>query len=456
MALDMTRIAAQREEAQKQMGGKGTFWKIPEGETKVFIHGQCFPEDTHPATKGQNFIKIAQHFGVGGKKGGQVCLNLELNPCLLHPRVVKAMGARKKNAFKLDKNLVCPTCQGIESGEISGSEAEKYRIQFKYLFGLTPMFFRQGKLSDWAPIKFAPTTFLSTNSVFNIITGEMMDAAPVDITDPTAATFVRLIRKGRSFEDTEYDGKLDMDTAKKAFAMDKGQRRLLAEAMEEGGSCDLFKVFANLLRSPSGVKAMLSGVQVEEDDGGDEESGKKICFGVDFVAEDKECKSCEDYNECGEAKGEFHAEKAAKTTAKAPSRKKAEPEPEPEEESKEEASDAAEPEEAAVDGESAEGESSEEDPESEAIEDSARPGCFGTFEDNNADCEACDDADPCQEKLRDILRARASKLTKSPTRSQAKSSGKTATKPAEKEEDDPELAALEREAAALHSKKGKK
>ena len=452
MTIDVNRMANELVEARKMLGGKGNLWKIPEGETRVFVHGQCYPDDDHPATAGYNFVKVMMHHGVGGKKGGIVCLDAKTNPVITHPIIVEFLANRKKGAFKLNKNQTCPVCEALASGDIKGEDSQRVNQQPKWLWGLTPMFFRTEKTEAWTKLKFEPKLLMSSVSVFNGIAGDMIDNANagIDVTDPKAAVLAKIGRTGSSFGDTNYEVKFDVETIRKPIMLDKGQRRLLADAMEPGGTCDLFRCVANLMKAPAAVKGLMVGARIEEDDAEDD---RKSCFGIDYDPKDSECKGCEELKACAEAvegaedsEGEQPRKKAMSASVPTRQARRQEPVEEPEESEGEAEAEAEAEAEVEAAGDDAEGE-----PEGDDAVDV--PQCFATYEATIDDCASCICKAECKAETLEQMRAKAKAPARSPVAAQPPK-GKV-TQPAA-EEEDPELAAIEREAQSLAAKnKGK-
>lgn len=409
MAMDMQRMNKRREEVKRTSGkGGGDLWTIEEGETKVYVHPQSYPDDDHELTRGYNFVEVVMHYGVGGKRGGQVCHDPVANPIILHPLVQKFL-AERKNPFEITKKTTCAVCTGIADGDIAGEQADRQKGETKWIFGLTPMFYRRQKEDEWSKRKFDPRVHIAGVTVFNGLTGEMIDLAPVDVTDPEAAVLLKFIRTGTKFDNTEYEVKADAETVRTPLKLDKGQRRIIGEATGPGGACDLFKVVANLMKSPVELKALIVGVKVEDDAPADGEDGEhKECFGLDYEANDKECKECPEVKECAAAcdgggdAGEEEEEKPAR----------------------EEPADGGGEEEQS--GNQAEGR--------EVDESEKPPKCYETWEDCD-DCKSCSFEDDCKE------------ATQGPDDEAA--AGADGGGEAEPPADDPDLSSIEEEANRL-------
>jgi hypothetical protein len=291
MAIDIKKLAKKRDEVASSTGGGGDFWNVDEGEYLVYLHGQNYPDDDHELTGPYNFIETVFHYGVGGKKGGQVCLNSVINPVLNHPKVKEFLAARK-TPIDLGKKSKCPVCEAIADGDVPDDQAERMKAQTKWLFGTTPMFYRKTKGNEWSKLKFEPMVLIAGVTVFNDITGEMIDLSPRDLSDPKKAILLQLSRKGKDFNNTKYKVKAERDDTK----LDKGQRKIILKAIAPDGPCDLFKVLANLTKTYDALNAQLTGVDVDVEDG--EEDDDPSCFGTGFEEDDEDCDECEVREDC--------------------------------------------------------------------------------------------------------------------------------------------------------------
>ena len=302
MPIDTKRLSRKRDEvkrASKQRDG-GDLWNLDEGEYLVYVHPQCYPDDDNELTRGYNFIECFFHYQVGGKKGGQVCLDMETNPILGHPLIQQFL-AKRKTPVEITSKTVCPVCNGIQTGDIPEEKAARQRANAKWIFGVTPMYYRRYSEDQWARLRFEPKVFITGVTVFNQLTGSMISLDPTDPTDPKAAILMNITRSGKGFDDTEYTVNPDPKTIVKPVLLDKGQRKIIAEAIKAGGSCDLFKVVSNLTKSPSALRAQMLGVDTEERKAEvSDDPERKECFGVDWEADDDECKACQDRQSCME------------------------------------------------------------------------------------------------------------------------------------------------------------
>lgn len=417
MPLDLKRMNQRREEIKRSSGGReGSFLKFEEGETLVYMHGLIYPEDDHDLTRGYNFIEVVQHFGVGGKRAGQVCLDPIANPIILHP-IVQQFLAKRKKPIKIDKDCKCPVCVGRDSGEIEGEDAERQRPQNKWVFGLTPVYYRSSKEDEWSKKKFEPSIHIAGVKLMTGFTGEMIDMGKRNISDVEAVVLLKVSRTGKDFDNTDYEVATDKDSLVQPIKLDKPQRRVIADAVKPGGACDLFKVVANMIKSPVELKALIVGTRVEEEAAAGDDDERKPCFGIDWVEGDAECKACAEYKECGEARGGAGGEAAVDS------------EPEPEAEASEPEAEAGE---AEADG-----------------DDSG--DCFGSWEDCD-DCNNCAEEAACRE---DTEGGEPGADTDAEEADRA-GAAEPEEEPEQQSEDDPALRQIEEEAKRLTGSRKKK
>jgi len=106
-------------------------------------------------------------------------------------------------------------------------------------------------------------------------------------------------RTGTGPTDTRYKVTVDSTSLKNPIRIGKGLRRVLRDALREGGSADSYKTIAEMIRSTKQVEELMTGVATtsDEDDGDDEASGRPECFGLDYC-DDDECAECEHRFEC--------------------------------------------------------------------------------------------------------------------------------------------------------------
>lgn len=365
MAIDTKRVRERRNRAKSQRGGSD-LWKVPEGTTKVFLHGSTRPDDKHPELEGGiNWIEVQLHDRL------QMCLNPKNNPILTHPELIKLL-KEKKTPVVLSKKTVCPTCAKLERGELKGDQASKNTLRIQSLWSFTPMWFMRLGGSEFQRVPFEPVIYLAGNTIFDDITEQLAQLSPGDPCDPNAATLMNIERVGTTFSTTDYKVRADIETIRKPLKLDKAQRGIVAEATKPGGRCDLLKIVANWVKTPAEMEASLAGVPVAEDDGGAPAGTQKECFGEKYE-DDAECNACADVEECKQlcSGGSAASEE--------------EPEGDSDGESENDANE--EP-------------GGEEEPEGDGEQENADdlPSCWGQWEDDDAGCKECDLGEKCRKE----------------------------------------------------------
>jgi len=284
---------AKRREQANAGSNYGDFWKLDEGDYLVYVHGLVYPDDDFEETSGLNFIRVAVHYVENSPK---VCLDPEVNPIIKHP-IIKQMLLERETPIKIKGKEGCPICQAIRNGDIPKDQVKGVMHSDKWIFGLTPMFYRKSKVKKYEELDFEPKIYLAGVSVFNDLTDEIIDLSPVDPTDPRNATLMQFSRTGKSFGKTKYKVQAARETTK----LNKEQRRIIADVMQPGGDCDIFRVAANLIKPASELRELISGVEVEDEDGTeDNNTGTPDCYAVDYDQDDDACEECDLKEDCKE------------------------------------------------------------------------------------------------------------------------------------------------------------
>jgi hypothetical protein len=250
--------------ADSKRGGEFLSFEI--GDTKAYIHGPCRDDDEFELTAGTNFVPVTVHYQVGKQGNMVICTDPDKNPIINHP-FVRALLKKRKNAPRLDGT--CAVCEEIESGGMESDAADDSRPQTKFIWGATKIQFRRDKGDDWRDEPFKPGVLMAGKSIHDGFLDLFVEGG--DITKTDGATLARIEREGKGKNDTKYKVTADSATIKVPLRLDKKVRLALEKAMAEGGDCDLFKVVANMIKSTSEVKALLSGVKVDVDSTDDDE-----------------------------------------------------------------------------------------------------------------------------------------------------------------------------------------
>jgi hypothetical protein len=260
MAVNMGKM---RKGYESQKRG-GDFFTFEQGDTKCFIHPPCREDDTYEPTEGLNYIPVVVHYNVGKNNAMVVCQDPETNPIIEHP-FVKAFLKKKK--IKLDGE--CAVCAEIASGEMDDDEADDSRPQTRYMWGITPLEQRSSKTDDWRRLNPKPCVAMVGKTLYDGFMELFFDNG--DISDMAAAILGKVNRVGKGPRDTKYKVTADVQSLKKPLKLDSKLAKVIAKALAEGGDCDLFKIIANMVKSPAAVRAALTGVAVDESDEDDDD-----------------------------------------------------------------------------------------------------------------------------------------------------------------------------------------
>ncbi len=249
--VDMNRMRRSYEENQRG----GDIWNPPQGLTKLYVHGPCREDDTHELTAGTNYLAIVVHYGLGKDDAMGICLDPERNPIITHPFIQALL---KKRKIKLTGK--CTVCRAIDSGQLSAEEAEESRPSTRFLFGITPVMQKVSKTASWQKLTPKPQVMLVGTTIYNGIMDIFMEND--DITDMNAAVFAIVGREGTGKFGTKYVVKGDPDTIKSPKKLPEAVRKLLIKVMKREGDCDLFRIVANMVKSPEELKTLLAGGKV--------------------------------------------------------------------------------------------------------------------------------------------------------------------------------------------------
>ncbi|MGW8177326.1 MAG: hypothetical protein ACWGQW_00795 [bacterium] len=271
MPVDMK--AMRRKYDEQQRGGD--IWTPDVGVNLVYIHDMCRPDDEHEPTTGVNYIPVVVHYGLGRDRQMAVCLDPERNPIIRHPFVRALL---KKRKIKLGKT--CDCCEAIMDGTLSADAADEAAPSTRFLWGLTPIGHMPSKSSKrFNKVTPKPQVALVGSTLFNGIMDVFFEAG--DVCDFDAAVYLQIIREGKGRFDTKYevkalgkvDGKVMPGSTHKPAKLPAAFRRMINKALQVEGDCDLFRIIANMVKSPEDVKALVSGVAVETDEGDDGDDG---------------------------------------------------------------------------------------------------------------------------------------------------------------------------------------
>lgn len=443
MAINTSRVRDRRERARQRRQTGAELYKFAEGETKIYLHPTSRPNDTHPETKGINWVEACFHRNLGGKNNLQLCLDVHNNPILTHPDVIELALKKKSNPIDLSKRYKCPTCTRLENNEITGKLAAKNSPQIQWLFGFTPMAYRKPRTNDWVKQAFDPVIYLAGVSVFDDMTGEIVNLGDdADPTDSKSATLFIVDRVGTSFSNTEYKVRADIETIRQPLKLDKGQRKLIEEAIQPGGPADLLRVITNFIKTPAQMEALMAGVEVAAES---EESApppdQKECFGSDWEDCD-ECHECADEKQCKEDSGGSASDDSAYEVQDDGASEQENDGNGVEEEP--EADGDLEDDPAASDADAASEDESEGDDDGE----DEKPKCWATYEADDDGCKECELQEECEKETNPPQKKKPSRAGK---KGKAAAAKKSESENASTEED-PDLAEIQNQAEQVASR----
>jgi len=256
--VDMKKMRGDYSKRQKS----GEFWNPDVGDTVFYVCPPCRPKDKWEPTEGLNYVPVTVHYQVGKNNAMVVSLDSESNSIIDHPYVKAFL---KKSKKRLTGK--CPMREWLESDEPSDDESDGSRPQTKYLWTVVPIKHRSRKGDEWTKLEQIPRPYLAGKTVYDGIMEMFFECG--DITESDGAILVRVNKSGKGLK-TKYKVDSDIQTLKKPMKLHSALVKKLAEALKEGGDCDLFRLVANMVKGPSEVEALLSGVKLAEDEDEDD------------------------------------------------------------------------------------------------------------------------------------------------------------------------------------------
>jgi len=331
MPLNIDKMRKHREQHESDRG-RGDWWNPTVGEHLFYVAGPCREDDD------LNYVEVVVHYGVGPKNNMTVCLTPKVNPILKDARVADLLDGKK------DISDGCPVCVEWERLDKEMQDAKKkaadelkkqrdnIRRNTRFIFNVAPIGKRKRSSEDWEPIEGKLMPYACGSTVWEGILDVIFTEG--DITDPDKAILVRMTKSGEGMQ-TKYKVVADGETLRKPRVISKAVKAQMRESFKEGGAGDLYKIVSDMVRASEDVEALLSGVEMADQD---DEDDAKACFGLDYT-KDVECKECPRRGPCSkkcdkplykghdleEGDEDFEGEEEEEPTEK-------EPEEEPEEE----------------------------------------------------------------------------------------------------------------------------
>jgi hypothetical protein len=284
----------QAQQEAKARSGTSFFRFKDEGQYLLYLPPPCREEDE------DIYLDVLTHnIGRGKDYKPVLCLDTVANLILADERMIGFL----ETPVDLDDG--CPRCAAREKA--SNDEAKRsIGRKHSYYMNVVLMGFRKDKRRDWDRVdedKLKVQTAVVGSTVWDGIIDVFLEDG--DICDPSAAIFIVVTRTGKGQKDTEYKVSTDRESLKNPVELPESLIEKLEEALQPGGSGDLYRVVARDLKSPEQIAAMMSGKKVdvdeEEEEGGDDEP--PACFKLDYQNDD-DCGSCPFRGPCSKvAKG---------------------------------------------------------------------------------------------------------------------------------------------------------
>jgi len=293
----------------------GSYLQLKEGDTDLYLCPPCREDDELP------YLDLLIHWNVG--QGPLMCLDAKRNTIMTNPKFIKAAKSAKR-AIETKKG--CPVCNEITSKSLWDTDrdrAAKIYARSAFPWNTIPIRHRTKASEPWTNLQPALKPWTMPKTLWEAITDLIMERP--DMIDPDAAVFIRVNRKGTGTK-TQYNVSFDSESLAKPVKLSKPYRALIRKSQEVGGEGDLYLKSSEMLAGYDELEAAISGIELEEEKGGDGDDERKPCFGIDWE-DDEDCRACEDFDSCKKA-----TDKAAKAA-------KADDEPEPDDDPGEAAED---------------------------------------------------------------------------------------------------------------------
>lgn len=259
MAINLEKMAQDRANAQK---GADDF-KMPVGDTALYIAPPARPDDDLP------YIEVLMHWGLGKNNQMVMCQDAANNELMRNPHLVEMAKKRgiATGTVKVGKDTKeciaggCAVCKKLDEGGLS----ERQKAKRAWLWMISPILARADARKPFAPWPDGVTLvpYLSSFTVWTGIVDQF--AACGDITNPEAASYVRVIREGKGATDTKYNVQPHLETVKQPVAISKQLAALIASDMAPGEKCDPYTHLASKLRNEDEVNEMINGTKSGEE-----------------------------------------------------------------------------------------------------------------------------------------------------------------------------------------------
>ena len=242
-------------------------------------------------------VEIDVHYGIGPDRRMVACLARD---SFVHTDAAQAaIAARNERniengkpewAVEVDADEGCPVCAAFEEGD------DERRKQ-SWLFNVIPIAFidPKGRRTEVPEHERVIRPWFASFKQREIVFDAISDAG--DITDPNAATYVRITRVGTEFKTTRYSGGPDVETLRTPVTIPKPMRAAVRAI--ESGENDLLNLAVASVRSFDTLADMVSGTSTEAED--TSSTAPPSCFEKEHDARDPTCVKCPFKGPCATA-----------------------------------------------------------------------------------------------------------------------------------------------------------
>jgi hypothetical protein len=287
--VNRDKLAKDQQEA-KARGGTSFLRFKDEGQYLLYLPPPCREEDD------DIYLDVLVHnVGQGKSYKPVLCLDTVANLVLADDRMT---GFLEK---PIDLGDGCPRCEARETAKTDDAKRSIGRKHSYYMNGVL-FGFRKDKRRDWDRVDESDLKvqgMVVGSTIWDGIIDVFLEDG--DICDPSAAILIVVTRTGKGQTDTEYKVSTDRETLKNPLELPESLIEKLEEALQPGGSGDLYRMVARDLKSREEIAALLSGKKkVEVDEEGSDENEPPACFKLDYQ-DDDECGSCPFRGPCSKA-----------------------------------------------------------------------------------------------------------------------------------------------------------
>jgi hypothetical protein len=242
-------------------------------------------------------VEVDLHYGIGPERKMVACIARD--SFVFTDAAQNALAARNERniengkpewAVELDPEEGCPVCAAFEEGD------DERRKQ-SWLFNVIPIAFidPKGRRTEVAEHERVIRPWFASFKQREIVFDAISDAG--DITDPDAATYVRITRVGTEFKSTRYSGGPDVETLRTPVRIPKPMRAAVRAI--ESGENDLLGLATAFVRSFDTLADMVGSASSEAEES--TSATPPSCFEKEHDAKDATCVKCPFKGPCATA-----------------------------------------------------------------------------------------------------------------------------------------------------------